>query len=237
MLSALFLLFALIHISIWIWGWRAWSRAGHPRALFLILFGGTLLFYDNLRIGLGRFIGQGELLEALTRPAFMWHWTMLPLLVIAAGIIARTAGLQWAQSRAAMGSFCVVATALIALDIPKVLDFALYPTCIADTVRYSTNVGPDALCSPGDQVVTGGPGAALVAILTNVIVVAVGIALWIQRGWKWLALGAGAMFVAAGAFAQSYWSLPIANFGEILITLSLIATALRFAPARKSDIR
>jgi len=234
MLSTLFLLFALIHISIWLWGWRAWSRNGHPRALFLILFGGTLLFYDNLRIGLGRFIGQGELLEALSRPAFMWHWTMLPLLVIAAGIIARTAGLRWAQSRMAMGSFCVVATALIALDIPKVLDFDLYPTCVADTVRYSTNVGPDALCSPTDQVITGGPGAALVAILTNVIVVAVGIALWIQRGWKWLALGAGAMFIAAGVFGSSYWALPISNFGEILITLSLIATALRYAPARTS---
>jgi hypothetical protein len=233
MLSAIFLLFALTHISIWIWGWRAWSRNGRPRSLFLILFGGTLLFYDNLRIGMGRFIGQGELLEVLSKPAFMWHWTMLPLLVIAAGIIARNAGLAWAQSRAVIGGFCVVATALIALDIPKVISFDLHPTCIADTVRYSTNVGANALCSPGDQIVTTGPGAALAAILTNVIVVAVGIALWIQRGWIWLALGAGAMFIAAGAFGGSYWSLPISNFGEILITLSLIATSLRFAPARK----
>jgi len=61
--------------------------------------------------------------------------------------------------------------------------------------------------------------------------------LWLQRGWKWLALGAGAMFIAAGVFGRSYWALPISNFGEILITLSLIATALRFAPARASAIR
>ena len=234
MLSLLFLVFAFIHLSVWLWGWRAWSRNGRPRALFLILFGGTLLFYDNLRIGLGRFIGEGELLQAMTVPAFVWHWTMLPLLVIAAGIIARTAGLGWAQSRFAMGAFCVVASILIALDIPKIFDFDLYPTCVADTVRYSTNVGANALCNPEDQVVTGGPGAALVAILTNVIVLLVGIALWIQRGWKWLALGSGAMFIAAGAFAGSYWSLPIANFGEILITLAMIASALRFAPGRGS---
>jgi hypothetical protein len=50
-----------------------------------------------------------------------------------------------------------------------------------------------------------------------------------------MALGAGAMFIAAGAFAGSYWSLPIANFGEILITLGLIASALRFAPAGTSS--
>ncbi len=234
MLSLLFLVFAIVHFIIWIWGWRAWARNGRPRALFLILFGGTLLFYDNLRIGSGRFIGQGELLEAMSVPAFIWHWTMLPLLVIAAGIIARTAGLRWAQSKWAMGGFCLLATALIALDVPKIFNFDLYPVCLADTVRYSTRVGADFLCSPGDTVITSGPGAALVAILTNVIVLAVGIALWIQRGWKWMALGSGAMFIAAGAFSQSYWSLPIANFGEILITLGMIASALRFAPGNKS---
>jgi hypothetical protein len=234
MLSFMFLAFAVVHICIWIWGWRAWAQNGRPRALFLVLFGGTLLFYDNLRIGMGRFIGQGELLEALSKPAFIWHWTMLPLLVIAAGIIARTAGLKWVQSRAVMGTFCVVATALIALDIPKIFNLDLHPTCLADTVRYSTNSPANALCSPDDPVITTGPGAAMVAIITNIIVFAVGIALWVQRGWKWLALGAGAMFVAAGAFGRSYWSLPISNFGEILITLSLIATSLRFAPRRSA---
>ncbi|MEJ2138172.1 MAG: hypothetical protein P8Y61_01745 [Gammaproteobacteria bacterium] len=233
MLSATFLVFSAIHLTLWVWGWRAWSRNGRPRALFLVLFGGTLLFYDNLRIGLGRFIGPGELLQSMTVPAFVWHWTMLPLLVIAAGIIARRAGLGWAQSRFAMGAFCVVATALIALDIPKIFDFDLYPACVADTFRYSVNVGPEFLCSPDDAVITGGPGAALVAILTNVIVLAVGIALWIQRGWPWLALGSGAMFIAAGGFGQSYYGLPIANFGEILITASLIFSSLRFAPGRQ----
>ena len=65
MLSAIFLVFAVVHLAVWLWGWRAWARNGRPRALFLILFGGTLLFYDNLRIGIGRFIGQGEFLQAI----------------------------------------------------------------------------------------------------------------------------------------------------------------------------
>jgi hypothetical protein len=37
------------------------------------------------------------------------------------------------------------------------------------------------------------------------------------------------MFVAAGAFASSDWSLPIANFGEICITLGFIVTCTHFA--------
>lgn len=237
MLSASFLLFSAVHFSIWCWGWYAWSRNERPRALFLVLFSGTLLFYDNLRIGIGRFIGQGEFLEAMTVVTFAWHWTMLPLLVIAAGIIARRAGLGWAQSRFAMGGFCLVASAMIALDAPKIFDLQLYPACLGDTVRYTTNVGADSLCSPDDPVITGGPGAALVAILTNIIVLIVGIAVWVRHRWPWMALGAGSMFIAAGAFGGSYYGLPIANFGEILITLGLITTALRFRGAGRSEIR
>jgi uncharacterized membrane protein YphA (DoxX/SURF4 family) len=153
---------------------------------------------------------------------------MLPLLVIAAGSIARQAGFGWARNRLAMGAFCVVAVGLSAHDIPKIFDMDLRVACLADTVRYTTSVSPAQVC-PGGEAYTQGAEAALVAIVTNVIVLAVGIALWIGRRWPWLAVGAATMFVAAGAFARSPWSLPIANFGEICITASLIATCVHFA--------
>lgn len=228
MLSFLFLAFAAIHLVIWAYGWYAWSRNERPRALFLILFSGTLLFFDNFRIGSGRFIGEGEVLEGMAFVAFAWHWTMLPLLVIAAGIIARRAGLRFAQSKLAVGTFCLVASGLIAMDVPKIFELELYPACVADTVRYTSNVSEQQLCGPTDEVVENGAGAAIVAIATNVIVLIVGIALWVRRKWPWMALGAGGMFIAAGAFAGSYYALPIANFGEILITLGLLSSALRF---------
>lgn len=230
MLSFIFLVFAMIHLGIWLWGWRVWAQTGRPVALFLVLFGGTLLFYDNLRIGSGRFIGEGDLLYALSVPAFAWHWSMLPLLVIAAGSVARLADLPWARPRLVMGAFCVFAVALSAYDIPKIFSMDLRPACLADTVRYSTNVTAAQVCPGGE--VHQGHGAALVAILTNVVVLAVGIALWLQRRWPWLAIGSGAMFVAAGAFARSPWSLPIANFGEICITLGFIVTCAHFARLR-----
>ncbi|GMW06387.1 MAG: hypothetical protein QY320_01600 [Gammaproteobacteria bacterium] len=230
MLSFVFLAFALVHLGIWLWGWRLWAQTGRPVALFLVLFGGTLLFYDNLRIGLGRFIGPGELLHALSVPAFAWHWTMLPLLVIAAGSVARLAGLPWARGRLVMACFCVAAVLLSALDLPKIFTMDLQPACLADTVRYSTHVSAAQVC-PGGQPVQG-HGGPLVAILTNLMVLAVGIALWAQRRWPWLAVGAATMFVAAGAFTRSPWSLPIANFGEICITLAFIMTCVHFARLR-----
>lgn len=228
MLSYIFLAFALVHLSIWIWGWKIWSETGRPVSLFLVLFGGTLLFYDNFRIGIGRFIGFGDTLYAMSVPAFAWHWSMLPLLIIAAGSVARQADLNWAKSKIVMGMFCTVAVILSAMDIPKIFDMNLQPACLADTMRYTTNVSAAQVC-PGGEPYTAGAGAALVAILTNVAVLGVGIALWIQRKWPWLALGSGAMFVAAGAFARSPWALPISNFGEICITLGFIVTCAHFA--------
>lgn len=229
MISFIFLVYAVIHVVVWLWGWRLWARTGHPVALFVLLFANTLLFYDNLRIGLGRFIGESDLLYNMTVVAFAWHWAFLPLLIIAAGSVARLAGLNWARNRLVMGLFCVVAVLLSAYDIPKIFSIELYRACLADTLRYTTNVSAAQLCAASDPVITGGAGAALVAITTIVVVLGVGIALWIQRGWKWLALGAGAMFIAAGAFASSPWSLPIANFGEILITIAFIWTCVHFA--------
>jgi len=153
---------------------------------------------------------------------------MLPLLVVAAGSVARLAGLPWARYKLVMGAFCLAAVALSAHDIPKIFSMELYPTCLDDTVRYSTTSKESQLCNPTDEVVTRGADAAIVAIITNVFVLAVGIALWIQRRWPWLAVGSGLMFIAAGGFAGHKYGLPIANLGEIFITLGMIVTCAHF---------
>lgn len=231
MLSISFLLFALVQLAIWLWGWREWRRHDRPLALLLVLITNTLLWYDNFRIAIGSTLGEGPLLYNLTVPAFVWHWIMLPLFVIVAGMVARRAGLPWAQGKVVMGAFCVVAVALFALDLPSAIalltgDVRMYPACIADTLRYTVTVTEDQLCAPGDLVITG-PNAFLVPVIMNVIMLSVGIALWIQRGWKWLALGTGLMFVAA-APVYGPLMLPIANFGEILFTLGVMVTCIRY---------
>lgn len=243
MLSFVFLSYAAIHLALLGWGWRAWGGAGRPVALTIFLVGNTLLWYDNFRIGAGRFIGAGELLRDMSVPAFVWHWTMVPLFVIVAGSIGRLAGLDWARSRLVMGLFCLVAVGLVALDLPYSLGLLfgevgplpaveLRPACIADTLRYSTRVSAAQLCDPGSTEFRNGP-SPLPAIVMNVVMVAVGIALWIRRGWKWLVIGPGLMFVAAGgAPLWGAYALPVANFGEILFTAGVLVTILRFSPGR-----
>ena len=232
MLSLVFLAYAAVHLVVYVWGWRLWAANGRPTALFIVLFGATLLWYDNFRIGVGRFIGPGDTLYRLSVPAFAWHWTLLPLLIIATGSLARLAGLQWARNRWVMACFCILAVALSAMDTPKIFHLQLHTACLADTVRYTTNVAASQLC-PGDLVAhTEGPGGALAAIITNFVALGVGLALWAKRRWPWLAFGAGVMFVAAGGFARSKWALPVANFGEIFINTSFVITCAHFARLR-----
>ena len=233
MLSYIFLAYAVIHLVVYFWGWRKWAELGRPTSLFLVLFGATLLWYDNFRIGMGRFVGEGSTLYAMTVPAFAWHWSMIGILVIAAGSLARLADLSWSRSRIVMGLFCVAGVGLAALDIPKIFTMHLHPACLADTVRYTTVVSAAQLCRPTDAVFAGsGADAALVAIITNVIVLALGVVLWAKRGWPWLVFGPGVMFVAAGGFATSKWALPISNLGEIFFNTSYVITCVHFARQR-----
>jgi hypothetical protein len=245
MLSFIFFIYAAIHIGLLVWGWRSWTPAGRPIALTILLLGNTLLWYDNFRIGIGRFMGPTELLHDLSVPAFLWHWTLLPLLVIVAGSIARLADLPWAKNRAVMGAFCVVAVALIIHDLPASVGLLagetavgpaveLRPACIADTVRFSTKVSTAQLCSPDAEVFRNGP-SSLPAIVMNLIMVAVGVALWIRHGWKWLVILPGFMFVAAATGGVwGPYALPVANFGEMVFTTGVLVTILRFSPGRAS---
>lgn len=232
MLSYIFLAYAVIHLAIWLWGWKLWSTTGRPVALLLVLVSSTLLSYDNFRIGIGRFLGQGDFLYSLSVPAFAWHWALLPLLVIAVGSIARLAGLRWAGNRIVMGAFCIVAVALSVHDIPRIFSMELHPTCFADILRYSTSVREGQVCT-GGVVVPGSTDTAIAAIITNVITLFVGIAVWARRRWPWMAAGSALMFFAAGAFARSPYSMVIANLGEICFTLGLIATCVHFARKRQ----
>jgi hypothetical protein len=241
-ITTLYLLFAGVHLLLWLWGWRAWHRRGRPVALALVLVPATLLWYDNLRIGLGRFLGEGPLLHAISVPAFVWHWTLLPVFVVAAFSLARSAGLAWAKRRLAMGAFVAVTVALIAADVPYALGLVFGPIgplpdvelrlgCIADAIRYTATLSATFACGPETEIVRTGPGP-LVAILMNVVVLGVGVALWRSRGWPWLALAAGTMFVAAaGLPLWGVYGPPVANLGEIAFVAGLLATGVRFADA------
>jgi len=242
MISLLYLLLATAQLALWAWGWRAWARGGRPPALAWVLVPTALLWYDNARIGVGRFVGEGDLLYALSVPALAWHWTMLPAFVLAAGAIARAAGLAWARRAPGRAGFWALAAVLFVVDVPYAIGVVFGPVgpfagvelrlgCIGDAIRYTATLTPAYFCGSETEAYRVGPGP-VVAIVMVVVVLAVGLALWRARGWPWLAAAAGLMFVAAaGGPAFGTYAPPVANVGELAFVAGLIVTAERFGGA------
>jgi hypothetical protein len=178
------------------------------------------LAYDNLAVAVGRLLGFGGTLEAVSAPRFWIHALLTPLLIIACGMLAARLGVGWAASRPAAVAGGVLVVALIALGVVEdVAKLELAPTEYADLVRY-TNEGSE--------------GPPIPSIVTILVLFALGVAVWRTAGSPWLCLGSLTMFVAAAAGSSHVW---VANLGELALQVSIVATLAAAARTRPPAVR
>ena len=223
MFSIGYFIIAVIDIGVLVWALKLLKK--YPStALFLSTIPLYLLWYDNFTIGLGGTLGEGGLLKGLNFVRFVAHYISLPMTFIAIGSMARQVGFGWAQSRFTMGAFCLLATYFILHDLWLFSGATFYPSCFADTLRYTTYVAEYTACSP-DAVI--GEGVRILPVpaitLTNMLII-FGIFLWVKIGWKWLALGA----IGSMAFFAVPYPLTgglAGNAGEPVISIVIISTA------------
>jgi len=212
MLTAFYVLFTALFA--WL-TWQSWEvykskRLSYALLLLLVLVG---LTYDALIILLGRFIGAGDLLQALNAGRFIIHGLVTPVIIIFGFGVLRHAGVGWAQSRTNHIIVCVFTTLLIGLGVYEdILELDLHLRTVMDTVRY-VNEG-------------GLPGPPIPSILAIIFLIVAGLSLWRQTGWKWLALGSILMFLFAGAGVGDRFY--IGNIGEIIFSVANIWTARKF---------
>lgn len=96
--SIIFLAFAVTYAGLLVWGIMLAARTGRwltPANIPLLVI--AALVYDNLIIGIGRWIGEGALLEGLNLARFWIHAAITPLLVAWALHAIRRAGFGWAR--------------------------------------------------------------------------------------------------------------------------------------------
>lgn len=203
----------------------------------LILTTLIFLWLDNFAIALGQFIGEGPILTGITYIRFFWHWQMLPLLMIAAGILLRRGGFEFARSKIVMGLFCLVAVGFMVLDVPYIFQVEFYPACYGETLRLTTNVPAGDICDPANPPSAGISVAPIPAITLNFTLLVVGVALWVRHKFPWLALTSLFMFVAAGLqqVPGFYYGPLLGNFGEPIFNYGLLAAAYRFGGRQQED--
>ncbi|MEO1288308.1 MAG: hypothetical protein AAFV93_11110 [Chloroflexota bacterium] len=168
------------------------------------------LFYDNLIIGLGSFIGEGSLLKLLNSGRFYIHALVTPLLIIFAYGVLQQLLDKNKYDKIWHSAFCVLAVVMVVLgSISDIFNLTLIAKFEAGTLRYINDA-------------THGP--PIPAIITIVVMIIVGFVIWRYVGWSWLALGSIVMFVAAAVGASSNL---IANIGEVVFVLAIVATDYR----------
>jgi hypothetical protein len=225
--TALFLIQALLHGILIGWLLQLWRRSAAPAALVLLVpeFG---LVYDNLIVAAGRWIGLGPLLDALSWPRFWIHWLCGAWLIVASGSILRLAGIPFACARRGMLGFCLLTTALMALDLRLFWSASLHPVCELGLVRDSLSVAAGKFCLPGQQVVPS--RFPLASFVTCLVVLGSGAALLLRRRFPWMLLGGAVMLATA---APPLKPLKLDNLGEVLITGGLVWAIARFAGPRR----
>ena len=154
MFSAGFLVIAVIDFAVLLWALRLWKEAPST-ALYLATIPLFLMWFDNLTIGLGNALGEGSLLKGMNTVRFLAHYICLPMTFIAVGSMARQAGFKWAQPKIVMGAFCALATYFIIHDLWLFSQATFYPSCFADTLRYTTHISEHTACGPDADIGTG----------------------------------------------------------------------------------
>ena len=224
MFSLGYLIIAVIDIAVLVWAIRLYKQ--YPStALMLATMPLTLMWFDNLTIGLGSTLGEGSLLLGMNTVRFLAHYILLPLSIIAIGSMARQAGFKWAQPKIVMAAFCVLATYFMVHDLWRFYNATFYHSCFADTLRYTTHIAQYTVCSPDDIVGTGQRIAPVPAITLNNMMLVFGAYLWWKIGYKWLFLG---VLASTAFFAVPFASTGgiVGNIGEPIISIVILMTAV-----------
>ncbi len=215
MLQILFIVAALAHLVLLTAAFRL--RAGVPEWLIRLLLLGML--WDNAIIALGPVSMDESWYPAANAVRYLAHVLIVPTLVIAALFVARRAGLAWANSRTAMltaGIFVVAA-----IDIGIVSEIA------------GLQLVPETLYG-FERLVRAHGSIPLATIATNVVILAIGAAIWRRAGWPWLFAVCLLVLLVNGATSTRPWSIVAGNVTEIVFAIGWLLTLRRF-PRTVSD--
>lgn len=208
----LFAFYALAYVVLLVWLIRLGLRNGFATPSIVVLPVVAGLLYDNGLVALGRFIGEGALLENLNLVRFWSHALLTPLLTIFAWEAVRRAGARWADTRIAAAGAVLLTLALVTVEmVTELAHLNLAPTLEYGALRYA----PAESDGPPIMVLV----IALVQLIASVIV-------FRRQRWPWFLIAATLMII----FSAVQLPLPTGatvNFFELILLTSLVATKAR----------
>jgi hypothetical protein len=228
MFSLTLLALAALDAALLVYAARAWLKDRRNTALMLQTVLLLLLWFDVMTVAVGGWLGDGPALQLMSRIRYTWFYLTMPLLLIAAGALARQADFAWAKPKWVMGLICLVATVFIVTDVPRMLAAEFQVACYADTVRHVARVAPGEACAGGVE----GAGGWFRSFSIPVVFLSVtlmGVLLWIRRGWPWL--GVSTLAFMGGTAIPTAIITPFLTYPlDTLMTAAFVFAAIKFPP-------
>ena len=208
----LYAVYTAVHLILLLWGAQIWRRhhTVSTAILIAISFG---LFYDNLILALGTWLGEGHPLLALSWPRFILHQLVLPWMILAAFDQARLTGANWTKWRWSRGTAVLLSILVMIVGIlTRLVPVALEPELMDGVVRYvARNVS----------------GPPIVSIVSIELVGMMGISWWRQKQWPWLTLIVILVFIGEGYPSEAVRRVVGSGLEAVLMGL-LYLTTVRF---------
>lgn len=208
--TILFFGYFAAYLVLLIWGIKLAARYGWSdlsNVLLLVIIG---LVYDNGVLALGKFIGEGSLLEMLSYPRFYMHAFFTPLLVLFSLSTMRKADFDWAFKKWFQAVFYLLTLSLIVYELfSEVLGLNLEANWKFGVLSYS-NAEPTS-------------GVPLMVLFVSLILIFASVIVWRKQHWIWFFVGTLIMFLG-NAFPISLPSAAVTNAFELILIVSLFFT-------------
>lgn len=177
--------------------------------LYLVVFG---LVFDNGLIAVGRYLGEGPLLENLSYLRFWFHAFFTPTLVLFSWSVLNRAGIKFAERKPAYIGALLYTVALVIMEIvTETYGIKIVPEREHGLLRY-VSAEPSS-------------GPPLMVLFVSIALITAGAILWKKTGWKWMLIGSVVMTVGS-AVPISIESAAVTNGFELFLIVTLVATKI-----------
>jgi hypothetical protein len=166
------------------------------------------LIYDNIMIGIGSFIVEGDNLRSLSMLRFWFHALFTPTLVLFAYGVAKYSTITWAKKPVAGILFLLTTFALIGYEILETISQRIEVVREYGIVRYT---------------LVGSSGPPLMVLIVAIILLFVGISLFRKTRWSSMMIGVAVMIVGS-AVSIPMPSTAVTNTFELIFIFSLFLT-------------
>ncbi|TSI05159.1 hypothetical protein [Lysinibacillus sp. BW-2-10] len=206
--TIIYIFLTISYICIFIWDVMISRKDGLFKVtnlLLLVIFG---LIYDNFIIALGKYIGEGHLLETLSTLRYWFHALFTPTLILFAWAICLHLGLRWAKKTYWKILFFTLTIGLISYELlASIRGLQLEPKWEQGVLTYQ-------------NVQSSNP---IMVIIITIVLALIDFLLLRKFHFPWLFVGV--LLMVVGSLLNMWIKFsPMMNLFELLLIVSLLLT-------------